>query len=118
MGLCLPGPDGCYTGSFGAENSFVGPSWPGPDFPLGRHEYLGQMLASNKKNKNQLKRLLELWPDTSPTFSSHMAAVNAGIQLLDSKHEFDLLSGEFMYLKINFHPLILALLIFSVTADE
>ncbi|XP_050710974.1 uncharacterized protein LOC126995435 isoform X2 [Eriocheir sinensis] len=90
VGLCLPGPDGCYTGSFGEENSFVVPSWPGPDPPLGRHDYLGQMLASNKKNKNHLKRLLELWPVTSPTFSSHMAAVRAGLQLLDSRHEFDL----------------------------
>lgn len=98
MGLCLPGPDGCHTRSFDTEDTFVGPSWPGPDYPLGRHPYLGHMLASNKKNKNQLKNLLELWQVGSPTFPSHRAAVESGLQLLnsDTKHEFNMSAGEFM----------------------
>lgn len=96
VGLCLPGSNGCHSGPFSAKSTATGPFWPGPDLPLGRQPLLGQMLFCNKK-KNHLKKLLDSWPDASPTFSSHLAAVEAGLHFLNSysKHPIGLSTGEF-----------------------
>ena len=110
VGLCLPGTEGCHSGPFGAMNT--GPFWAGPDIPLGRRPFLGQMLASNKKNKNQLGRLLDSWPDSSPTFPSHLAAVEAGLHFLNSNstHPF----GKSMHKFTSIIIIIMMMIIYTL----
>ncbi|XP_063883218.1 uncharacterized protein LOC135112616 isoform X2 [Scylla paramamosain] len=96
VGLCLPGTDGCQSGPFGDENTATDSSWPGSDIPLSRQPFLGQMLSTNNKNKKELVKHLNSWPKGPViTFPSHSAAVDAGLQFLNSSsnHSFSLLAG-------------------------
>ncbi|XP_045114237.1 uncharacterized protein LOC123506332 isoform X3 [Portunus trituberculatus] len=98
VGLCLPATDGCQIGPFGAEKTATGSSWPGPDIPLSKQSFLGQMLSTNNKNKNELGKHLDLWlkDNNSTPFSNHSAAVDAGLHFLNSSsnHPFSLLAED------------------------